>query len=65
MIRFGEENDRRGGMEGLRKLWGTGDLQAEENWREENTKYFKKNKYLGHLQPMGSRFAFKPTDQQH
>lgn len=26
---------------------------------------FKKNKYLGHLQSIGSRFASKPTDQQH
>lgn len=25
----------------------------------------KKNKYLGHLQSMESKFAFKPTDQQH
>lgn len=31
MIRFGEENDRRRGMEGQRKRWGAGDLQAEEN----------------------------------
>lgn len=48
MIRFGEENDKgrvqRGGegMEGQRKGCGAGDLKAEENLREENTKYFFK-----------------------
>lgn len=31
MIRFGEENDWGWEMEGQKKWWGAGDLQAEEN----------------------------------
>lgn len=52
-------------MEGQRMGGG---LETDKQKKTQGKKIpttLKKNKYWGHLQPTGSRFASKPTVQQH